>query len=252
MNANVTTRNSLASMLPGVARGLCYQVAGQRLIDSIDLELTLNTLTVVMGPNGAGKSLLLRLMHGMLAPTAGQVSWGGIPLNDAIRKRQAMVFQSPVLLRRSVAANIRFVLKLRKENTDQRTEEILDRVGLASRAHQPARMLSGGEQQRLNLARALALEPDVLFLDEPTASLDPAATAAIESMVEKAHEGGTKIVYVTHDLGQARRLADDVVFLDRGRLSEHTAASRFFDHPESEAAREYLAGRLYLRRPPQQ
>ena len=205
-----------------------------------------------MGPNGAGKSLLLRLMHGMLTPTAGQVSWGGMPLTDAVRKRQAMVFQSPVLLRRSVAANIRFALKLRKENTDQRALEILDRVGLASRAHQPARMLSGGEQQRLNLARALALEPDVLFLDEPTASLDPAATAAIENIVQKAHAGGTKIVYVTHDLGQARRLADDVVFLDRGRLAEHSPAERFFDNPKSEAARDFLAGRLYLRNPSQQ
>ncbi len=237
-------------LLPGIAQALCYQSAGQRLIDRIDLELTRDTLTVVMGANGAGKSLLLRLMHGMLAATGGEITWGGAPLSDAVREHQAMVFQRPVLLRRSVAANIRFALKLRKGKTHRNVVQILDEVGLASRAHQPARLLSGGEQQRLNLARALALEPSVLFLDEPTASLDPASTAAIEGMVQKAHVGGTKIVFVTHDLGQARRLADDVVFLDRGRLAEHTPAALFFDRPQSEAARDYLAGRLSLRLPP--
>ncbi len=158
-----------------------------------------------------------------------------------------MVFQRPVLLRRSVAANIRFALKLRGTATPYRVTEILGEVGLAAQSNQPARLLSGGEQQRLSLARALALDPRVLFLDEPTASLDPASTAAIEAIVLRAHQRGTKIVFVTHDLGQARRLADDVVFLNRGRLIEHTPAQRFFDDPGSETARDYLAGRLILR-----
>lgn len=247
MAANVTRSDTPASVLPGVTRGLTYQLAGQRLIDDINLELTSNTLTVVLGPNGAGKSLLLRLMHGMLTPTAGQVFWGRAPLDDSVRRRQAMVFQRPVLLRRSVAANIRFALKLRNRSTHHRIAEILDEVGLTKQAHQPARLLSGGEQQRLNLARALALAPEVLFLDEPTASLDPAATAAIEVVVQKAQTNGTKVIFVTHDLGQARRLADDVVFLDRGRLIEHSPAACFFNRPQAEVARDYLAGRLVVR-----
>jgi tungstate transport system ATP-binding protein len=157
-----------------------------------------------------------------------------------------MVFQRPVLLRRSVAANINFVLTLRGNATAQRTMALLDEVGLADRAAQPARLLSGGELQRLALARAMALEPRVLFMDEPTASLDPAATAAIEAIVMRVHQRGTKIVLITHDLGQARRLADDVVFLNRGRLIEYTAANRFFDSPDSREASDYLAGRLIL------
>ena len=236
--------------LPGLAgqtRGLTYRVGNTNLVDGIDLDLPSRSLTVVMGPNGAGKSLLLRLMHGLLQPTAGRVMWGGKPLDNDLRKRQAMVFQRPVLLRRSVAANIRFVLKLRGLANSDRIVQILEYAGLADQAHQPARLLSGGEQQRLAMARALALDPQVLFMDEPTASLDPASTAAIEAIVRRVHERGTKIIFVTHDLGQARRLADDVVFLNRGRLVEHTSAPRFFDDPDSGAARDYLEGRLILR-----
>jgi tungstate transport system ATP-binding protein len=232
--------------MAGETRGLVYRAGARNLLDGIDLRVPSDSLTVVMGPNGAGKSLLLRLMHGLLIPTAGEVLWGGRPLDDDLRRRQAMVFQRPVLLRRSVGANIRFVLKLRDEATDERVREILEEVGLAERAHQPARLLSGGEQQRLTLARALALDPRVLFMDEPTASLDPASTAAIEEIVKRAHARGTKILFITHDLGQARRLADDVVFLNRGRLLEFTPAERFFEHPDSREASDYLAGRLIL------
>lgn len=234
-------------LLLGAVRGLEYRIAGKPLINGIDLNIPTGSLTVVMGSNGAGKSLLLRLMHGLLTPTSGHILWGGQSMNEDLRRRQAMVLQRPVLLRRSVAANIRFVLKLRKEVVHKRIAGILHEVGLAALAGQPARRLSGGEQQRLSLARALVLEPEVLFLDEPTASLDPASTAAIEAIVRRAHERGTKIIFVTHDLGQARRLADDVVFLDHGRLTEHTPADRFFSNPDSRAAREYVAGRLVLR-----
>jgi len=230
----------------GEARGLVYRVGDRALIDGIDLKIPRGSRTVVMGPNGAGKSLLLRLLHGLLTPTSGQVLWGGRPLDGGQRQHQAMVFQRPVLLRRSVAANIRFVLNLRGRAAPDRVAQILDEVGLAACARQPARLLSGGEQQRLTLARALATDPQVLFLDEPTASLDPASTAAIEAIVKRAHERGTKIVFVTHDLGQARRLADDVVFLNAGRLAEHSPAQTFFDNPLSRAARDYLDGRLVL------
>ena len=230
--------------LLGETRNLVYRAGEKCLIDGVDLKIPAKTLSVVMGPNGAGKSLLLRLLHGLITPASGQILWDGRPLDDTLRRQQAMVFQRPVLLRRSVEANIRFVLKLRGRAEPARIEEILTEVGLADRAGQPARLLSGGEQQRLTLARALATQPRVLFLDEPTASLDPAATAAIEAIVQRAQGRGTKIVFVTHDVGQARRLADDVVFLNAGRVIEHSPALSFFDNPVSQAARDYLDGRL--------
>ncbi len=234
------------SILPAGARGLVYEVDGERLIDGIDLQLSAGSVTVIMGPHGAGKSLLLRLLHGMIAPTAGEILWGGEPLGENIRLRQAMVFQRPVLLRRTVAANIDFVLGLRGSATPARRQEILDHVGLADKSRKPARLLSGGEQQRLALARALALGPEVLFLDEPTASLDPGSVLLIEEIVRAAQDHGTKIIFVTHDVGQARRLADEIVFLHRGRVLEQTPAARFFDAPTSHEAGEYLAGRIVL------
>ena len=233
-------------LLPLEVRGLVYAVRGTRLIDGIDLTLAHPGISVIMGPNGAGKSLLLRLVHGLLPPTAGSVSWNGAPLDESVRRHQAMVFQRPVLLRRSVLANVAFVLRLVPGKTDHDAWKLLNHVGLADRAQRPARRLSGGEQQRLALARALALEPEVLLMDEPTASLDPASVVAIETLVLEARAAGTKVLFVTHDVGQARRLADDVVFLHRGRLAEHTPAKRFFDQPVSPQARDYLAGRLVL------
>ena len=232
------------SLLPVEARGLVFEAGGKRLVDGIDLVVEAGPVTVVMGPNGAGKSLLLRLLHGLIVPSAGSVFWGGEPLSEPMRKRQAMVFQRPVLLRRSVAANLEFVLKLRGTASDRRRRELLRYVGLEGLEDRPARLLSGGEQQRLVLARALALEPEVLFLDEPTASLDPHSTAAIEAIVKAEQQRGTKIILVTHDLGQARRLADEVVFLHNGRLVEHNPATHFFAEPVSRQARDYVAGRL--------
>jgi len=231
-------------LLPVVARGLVFEAGGKRLIDGIDLVLSAGGITVIMGPNGAGKSLLLRLLHGMIEPTAGTVRWGGEPPDDAVRRRQAMVFQRPVLLRRSVAANVEFVLNQRGPAGKERCRELLRQVELEALASRPARLLSGGEQQRLVLVRALATEPEVLFLDEPTASLDPHSTAMIERIVRAMHERGTKIVFVTHDLGQARRLAQEVVFLHAGRVVEHAPAPEFFTRPASPQAQDYLAGRL--------
>ena len=227
-------------------RGLTLKAGGSTLLEDIDLSLPDDGITVIMGENGAGKSLLLKLLHGLVAPTAGSVLWHGEPLTAEVRRRQAMVFQKAVLLRRSVAANIDFVLRSRGRRDRGACQRLLDHVGLADRARQPARLLSGGEQQRLALARALATEPEVLFLDEPTASLDPASVVAIEAIVQTARTRGTKIVFVTHDIGQARRLAEDVVFLHRGRLAEHRPARAFFTRPSSEAARAYLDGRILL------
>ena len=215
------------------------------------LELAAGPRTVLLGPNGAGKSLLLRLCHGLLAPTSGRVAWlgpgaGGLS-PAALRRRQAMVFQRPVLLRRSVAANVDYALSLHgvpRSGRAARVAEALERVGLGALAGRPARVLSGGEQQRLALARAWAIRPEVLFLDEPTASLDPGAALAVEEIIDAFHRAGSKIVMTTHDLGQARRLADEVVFLHRGRLVEHAPADRFFAGPAAPAADAFVAGRL--------
>jgi len=225
-------------------RELRFRSADRDLLNGIDLDLASDGITMIMGPNGAGKSLLLRLLHGLLAATDGTIQWGATPVGAQTRAQQAMVFQRPVLLRRSVAANLDFVLRERGADRTERRDAWLARVGLLERGRQPARLLSGGEQQRLALARALATEPRVLFLDEPTASLDPASTAMIEEIVREASLAGTKILFVTHDAGQARRIADDVVFLANGRVAEHTVATAFFDQPKSSSAEAYLAGRL--------
>lgn len=243
---DATLRAPRVPLFPIAATGIGYVAPdGARLLSGVSLRLDAGRRTMVMGPNGAGKSLLLRVLHGLIQPTEGAVTWAGSAPNDAVRARQAMVFQRATLLRRSAEANIRFVLSgLPREEAAERTVAALARARLTHVAANPARLLSGGEQQRLAIARALALEPDVLFLDEPCASLDPASTAAVEDMVETAHAEGTRIVLVTHDIGQARRLADDVVFMHAGRLAEHTTADRFFAEPASAGARDYLAGRI--------
>ena len=231
------------------ARGLCFDAGGKRLVDQVDVDFRPHRRTVIMGANGTGKSLLLRLLHGLIRPTAGEVLWQGRPLDREGRRGQAMVFQRPVMLRRSALANLRFALAVRgvggAERATRETEAI-ERARLGDLANQPARVLSGGEQQRLAIARALACEPRVLFLDEPTASLDPASTHAIERQIRDAHEGGVSIVLVTHDVGQARRLGDDLVFLHAGRVVETGAVSDVLDAPRSEAARAWVEGRLYL------
>ncbi|AKI01987.1 ABC-type phosphate transport system, ATPase component [Hoeflea sp. IMCC20628] len=243
-----TTRDRI---LPGALRvdGLSLKMAGKLLVNIEKLTLDPRSVTVIMGPNGAGKSLLLRLVHGLIAPTQGWISWGEVACGEATRSTQAMVFQKPVLLRRSVASNIDFVLRLRAGTSAQRRarcDELLTRVGLSGQAGQPARLLSGGEQQRLALARALATRPKVLLLDEATASLDPASVQMIEQIVLASNTDETKVIFVTHDIGQARRLADDVAFLHHGELVEHRPAEAFFAQPSSEAAKAYLSGRIVL------
>jgi tungstate transport system ATP-binding protein len=236
-------------MLPIEANGVVFEAAGRRLIDGLDLRLEDRALTVVLGPNGAGKSLLLRLLHGLIEPSAGTIRFAGRTSDREIRKRQAMVFQRPVLLRRSALANIRYALRMRGEPRRRAAEKALEalrRAGLGHLAERPARVLSAGEQQRLALARALSLDPEILFLDEPTANLDPESTLAIEARLRLAWDNGTKIVLVTHDLGQARRLAEHLVFVHRGRIAEAGSAKMFFSRPATACARAYLDGRIVL------
>ena len=226
--------------------GLSYGAGRQALLNGIDLALPVGGTTMLLGPNGAGKSLLLKLMHGLLMPTRGTISWNGQPLTPVMRARQAMVFQKPVLLRRSVAANVDFAIRARGRADIPRRDAMLDLVGLGHLGSRAARKLSGGEQQRLALARALATSPELLFLDEPTASLDPASALMIETCIRDVCRQGTRIIFVTHDVSQARRLADDVVFLHHGQVHEHSSAERFFNRPESDAARQYLEGRIIV------
>jgi tungstate transport system ATP-binding protein len=228
-------------------RDLVFEGRGHRAIDGISLELP-RGCTAVLGANGAGKSVLLRLMHGLLAPTGGQVQW---TRHEGRAPRLAMVFQKPVLLRRSALDNVIYGLKLsplhRNESGERlrdRAQAALRRVGLAHLAQRPGRVLSGGEQQRVALARAWALEPDVLLLDEPTASLDPAAIRAVEDIVHEIAATGTPIIMTTHHRGLAKRLADSVVFLDAGRVAEHTPVPEFFTHPRSQGGVAYLEGEI--------
>jgi tungstate transport system ATP-binding protein len=233
------------SILPLCAEGLCFSAGDVEILRDVSLTITAGAPTLLSGANGAGKSVLLRLLHGLLKPSAGRVFWA-MPTDHAAR-RQAMVFQRPVLLRRSVLANTLYPMALAgvaREERDARAAEALALVGLADRADDPARKLSVGQQQRLALARAAALQPELLFLDEPSASLDPAATRAVEEIVLTLAQRGTKIVMTTHDLAQARRLAGDVVFLHRGSVLEQAPAEAFFQQPASTTARAFLRGEL--------
>lgn len=234
------------SIQPLKLRDVSLNSGGRVLLERINLTLSSDARTVVLGPNGAGKSLLLRLCHGLMAPSSGQIEWMGPGAKDA-RVRQAMVFQRPVLLRRSVLANIDYALAIRRLPRAQRAaraEAALELTGLAPLAPRQATVLSGGEQQRVALARAWALDPEVLFLDEPTANLDPAAKRAVEDAIDGIARAGTKIVMTTHDLGQARRLADEIVFLHHGRVLEQSSAAEFFAGPRNEDARAFLGGDL--------
>jgi tungstate transport system ATP-binding protein len=231
-------------ILPLTTRGLGFTVRGTVILRDVSLRIEAGAPTLVIGPNGAGKSVLLRLLHGLLPPSEGTIEWSGA--GDP-RRQQAMVFQRPVLLRRSVAANTAYPLALAGLGHAERAARVraaLDLVGLTALADRPARRLSGGEQQRLALARAAAMRPALLFLDEPCASLDPAATRAVEEIVARLAATGTKIVMTTHDLGQARRLAGDVLFLHRGRLLDHAPATAFFAGPASAEAAAFLRGDL--------
>ena len=230
-------------MLPLSLDNVSYAVNGSRILNDVSLEIGAGPRTVILGPNGAGKSVLMRICHGLIRPTSGRVRW----LGSNGKRRQAMVFQRPVMLRRSALANLTYALKLagvgRRERT-LRAHDVLEAVGLDRRADQSARLLSGGEQQKLALARAWALGPEVLFLDEPTANLDPVATRELETIIGQIHAGGTKIVMTTHNLGQARRLGDEIVFIDAGRVIERAAVNRFFPHPATAEAAAFVRGEL--------
>ena len=215
----------ITSILPLSVGGLSFEADDKRLLDDVSFTLPKGGVTAIIGPNGAGKSLTLRLCHGLLAPSAGSVRWQ----TDTGRRRHAMVFQRPVMLRRSARANIMHALRaVGMTEAASRADAALARFGLAALAERPARLMSGGEQQRLAIARAWALEPELLFLDEPSSQLDPGATLQIEQVIAALAAEGMTILMTTHDLGQARRLSQRILFLNRGRLIDDAPLEPLF------------------------
>ena len=233
----------MVSALPLRLAGATLERRGTRLVGPLDFALEGTGITVVIGPNGAGKTSLLRLMGGLQRPGSGTVAWGA-PEAEA-RRAMAFVFQRPVMMRRSVAASIAFPLRLAgapRGEARARAAAQAERFGLGAKLRQPAPSLSGGEMQKLALARALVTGPQLLLLDEPTAALDGRATAEIEGHLLDAARAGTRIVMATHDTGQARRLGTEALFLLRGRLHEGGRAAEFFAGPATAEAVAFLHG----------
>lgn len=238
-----------SAVLPIEGRRIVVARAGRRLLDGVDVRIDGTGVTVILGPNGAGKTLLLRVLMNLVTPDSGTVRWAGAPPDRARAPRIGFVFQKPMMLRRSVLANVTYALAavgVPRRDCLSRARQVLALASLEHLAETPARLLSGGEQQRLALARALATEPELLLLDEPASSLDPAATLAIEKLIETGRAHGTGLVLVTHDIGQARRLADTVLFMHRGRIIERAPAGAFFDHPAERPAKHFIEGRIVL------
>jgi tungstate transport system ATP-binding protein len=237
------------AVLPIRGAGLAFERGGRRILDDIDIEVGGTGTLVLIGPNGAGKSLLVRVLAGLVEPTAGEVTWAGAAPDRRSASRIGFVFQRPVHLRRSVQANIEYALAVAgvaRAQRGRRALAALERARLAHLAHASARLLSGGEQQLLSIARALATGPEVLILDEPTSNLDPSATLAIEALIGAVRSEGTRVVLITHDLGQARRLADEVAFLHRGRIIERTPSATFLEKPATSQAQAFVCGEIVV------
>lgn len=233
----------MSDMFPLSVQNAVARRRGKVLVGPVDLQLSGQGVCVVVGPNGSGKTTLLRLLHGAARLSSGQIDWA-CPLSEA-RKDQAFVFQRPVMLRRSVEDNIAYPLVIRGTRRAEARSAARDwaqRVGLGDMLERPAPVLSGGEQQKLALARALIVQPKLLFLDEPCAALDGSAMREIEEILQQATAAGTRLILSTHDMGQARRLGDEVVFLLHGRVHEFAHAPAFFEHPRTDQARAFLRG----------
>lgn len=202
-----------------------------RLLDNISATIATGRITMLLGHNGAGKTLLFNCLHGLIPHDSGDIQAPAL-------ERQKMVFQKPIILRRSAREHLRFVCPSLME---AEIRDWISRAGLTDRIDAPARALSGGEQQKLALVGALAANPDILFLDEPTAHLDFAATKFVEAMIVEAHANGTSIVMTSHNRSQLERLGQDILLLDSGKLIETAPAQRFFTSPQHDLAKQFLA-----------
>ena len=222
-------------------------VLGQKIIlDKINCKIKSNSITAVLGPNGAGKSIFLQTINGLVSIQSGRLTFNSMQNNQEIREQQAMVFQTPVLLRRTVMANMQFVSNLRNKKSNQLLKNLLDKVGLEGSEEKPARLLSGGEKQRLSMARALIVNPNLLLLDEPTANLDPYSLNLIEDLVLEENSIGKTVIFTTHDMSQAKRLATDVIFLNKGKVLEQTVSKTFFKKPKTFEAQKYINGEILI------
>ena len=232
------------SFLPIVFRNLTFSIDEKKILSRLNLSIKSTSITVIMGPNGAGKSILLKLINGILEPSSGAILWNGNKITSDLKRKQALIFQKPILLRRSVISNLDFIEGLTGKLCNIIKDDLLSLVGLLDQKKQPAKLLSLGEQQRLSLVRSLLLKPSLILLDEPTANLDPATTKIIENIIVTSKQFGIKIIFVTHNILQAKRLADEVVFIDNGELIEHSNADNFFAKPKSKIVKNYLEGKL--------
>lgn len=233
----------VTTILPVSLNDVTVRKRGKTLLGPVDLLLGTQGFTIVLGPNGAGKTTLLKALHGLERLSQGAVTWSAPP--DEVRTKQAYVFQTPVMLRRSVRANLAYpltLLKHSKAEIDRAVTFWAKQIDLTDLLDQPATRLSGGERQKLAMARALIREPEILFLDEPCSNLDGRSVREIEALLKAAQAAGTRIVMATHDLGQAKRLATEVVFLFRGKILEKAPAPQVFDTPQTAQLRLFLNG----------
>ena len=231
------------SFLPLEIKNLNHVIGSKEILSNLNIKITSDKITVIMGPNGAGKSVFLKILNGIIRPTSGKILWNEQVDKSLVLNGQALVFQKPILLRRSVEANLDFFDKLTNLNNYDKNQ-LLKIVDLFDQKNQPARLLSLGEQQRLSLIRTLLLRPRLIMLDEPTANLDPASTKIIEDIIISLKEFGIKIIFVTHNILQAKRLADEVIFFDKGKLIEHSNSKEFFSNSKSIKVNNYLNGIL--------
>lgn len=225
---------------------LSTKINNNLILDNISFEILDKSITAILGPNGAGKSVLLKTINGLVPILKGKITFNSEETSEVIRKKQAMVFQTPTLLRRSVLDNMEFINKINKETNISDAKILLKKVGLDDFYNHPARLLSGGEKQRLSLARALLLKPKLLLLDEPTTNLDPYSLKLIEDLILEESIKGTSIILTTHDMAQAKRLASNIIFINKGKVLEQTEAKVFFRKPVTNEARKYLAGEILL------
>ena len=239
-------RKSEVKISPIKIKDLSISLNDRFILKNINCQINDKSITAILGPNGAGKSLLLQTINGLIPVFKGKITYNLNQLDNDIRKKQAMVFQSPTLLRRTVLGNMEFVNSINKNSNIIDLKYILKKVGLEAYNDKPARLLSGGEKQRLSLARALLIQPKLLLLDEPTANLDPYSLKLIEDLILEENSKGTTIILTTHDMSQAKRLASDIIFINKGEILEQTQAKIFFKEPQTLEAKKYLTGEILL------
>jgi len=219
-----------------------------RALDSMSLKATGGRIIVLIGVNGAGKTTLMRIIAGLEEPTAGDISFNGQnTIAKELRKITTMVFQRTIMFNRSVYDNVAFGLRVRGVKDEEIAEKVpqaLRLVGLTNFEKRNAKKTSGGEQQRIALARAFVLFPQILLLDEPTANLDPNNATIIERAITSRRKDDEIIIMATHNLAQARRLADEIVHIYNGRIVERSNPDEFFNDPKSDITKKFINGEL--------